>query len=139
MTSGFGFWTFSSHSGLNSTLFEILRHECIKNVLIVAETLSIRRVPRLVSGRWFPVPRCEFFEAQVSGDRFWNAIWPIHAAKLGESPITARTIDWVTSLTGLGLALLGFYGLWSFAFKARARRKIGPTMASNAKAPFNKS
>jgi uncharacterized iron-regulated membrane protein len=56
------------------------------------------------------------------GDRFWNAIWPIHAAKLGDSPITARTIDWVTSLTGLGLALLGFYGLWAFAFKAPARR-----------------
>ena len=57
-----------------------------------------------------------------AGDRAWNAIWPLHAAKVGGGQLATRTIDLVTSLTGLGLALLGAYGLWAFALKLKSKR-----------------
>jgi uncharacterized iron-regulated membrane protein len=62
-------------------------------------------------------------QASSPGDRAWNAVWPLHAAKVSDGPVAARAVDALTSLTGLGLALLGAYGLWAFALKHSSKRR----------------
>jgi uncharacterized iron-regulated membrane protein len=49
--------------------------------------------------------------------RISNAIYPIHAAFVG-----GRVYDLVTFLSGLALAAMGGFGLWSFVVKPRKRR-----------------
>lgn len=52
-------------------------------------------------------------QALGSGDRAWNALWPLHAAKLGTG-LSARLYDMMMAVTGFGLALLGGYGVFAF-------------------------
>lgn len=52
-------------------------------------------------------------QALGPGDRAWNALWPLHAAKLGTG-FSARFYDVILALTGFGLALLGGYGFVAF-------------------------
>jgi uncharacterized iron-regulated membrane protein len=65
------------------------------------------------------------------GDRWTNALYPLHAAKLGEgAAITARIVDAVWAATGAGLVLMGVFGLWAFLVRplrtpSRHRRRPG--------------
>lgn len=58
------------------------------------------------------------------GYRLNDALYPIHTAAVG-----GRLYDAVTFLTGLALAALGGFGLWSFLLKPR-RRRSRPSSAS---------
>jgi uncharacterized iron-regulated membrane protein len=48
--------------------------------------------------------------------RLYNGLYPLHTAKVGGWAMKA-----LTALSGLALALLGAYGLWSFLIKPRRR------------------
>lgn len=56
-------------------------------------------------------------QALGQGRRVNNAIYPVHTAYVG-----GALYDAVTALSGLALALLGGFGLWSFLIKPRRRR-----------------
>lgn len=51
------------------------------------------------------------------GYQLENGLYPVHAAKVG-----GRLYDAVAFLSGLALATLGVFGLWSFIIKPRKRR-----------------
>ena len=51
------------------------------------------------------------------GLRLNNALYPIHVAAIG-----GRVMDAVTFLSGLALAALGVFGLWSFLVKPRWKK-----------------
>jgi uncharacterized iron-regulated membrane protein len=57
------------------------------------------------------------------GHRAFNAMWPLHAAKVGDG-VAARVVDAITAATGLSLAALGLYGAWSFALRKPRRRAV---------------
>lgn len=60
--------------------------------------------------------------------RISNAIYPIHAASVG-----GRAYDLVTFLSGLALAGMGGFGLWSFVVKPRRKRaRSGPRLGPGA-------
>jgi uncharacterized iron-regulated membrane protein len=52
------------------------------------------------------------------GYRLNDALYPIHAAAVG-----GRLYDLLAALTGLALAALGGFGLWSFVIKPRRRSR----------------
>jgi uncharacterized iron-regulated membrane protein len=52
------------------------------------------------------------------GYRIDNAIYPLHTAFAG-----GRAVDLVTFVSGLALAALGVFGLWSFLIKPRGKRR----------------
>jgi uncharacterized iron-regulated membrane protein len=57
------------------------------------------------------------------GERLWNAVWPLHAAKIG-SGFSGRIVDIATALTGIGLAALGAYGMWAFLLRKSHKRHL---------------
>jgi uncharacterized iron-regulated membrane protein len=69
------------------------------------------------------------------GDRWTNALYPLHAGKLGEgSGIAARFVDAAWAACGLGLALLGVFGLWAFLVRPLRQQLPDPRRDRTAKA-----
>jgi uncharacterized iron-regulated membrane protein len=60
-----------------------------------------------------------------SGQRAYNAFYPLHAGKVGGLPYEA-----VVFLSGLALASLGGFGLWSFLLKQTRRRPARTRVAA---------
>ena len=50
------------------------------------------------------------------GERWYHALYPIHAAKLGTG-VGARLADLIWAAAGLGLAAGGLFGLWAFLIR----------------------
>ncbi|MFN3522108.1 MAG: PepSY-associated TM helix domain-containing protein [Phenylobacterium sp.] len=64
------------------------------------------------------VLRAEDAQAWGLGLRIYNGLYPVHSAAVG-----GRAYDAVIAATGLALASLGGFGLWSFLIKPRRRRR----------------
>jgi len=58
------------------------------------------------------------------GERAIHAIYPLHAGSVG-----GWLYEWVTVLSGLALAALGFVGAWSFLIKPRRKLRPGRILA----------
>lgn len=59
-------------------------------------------------------------ERLTPGERAFNAVYPLHAAKVG-----GRVWDVMAALTGIGLAVLSVVGAFAFLRRPRRRRRVG--------------
>lgn len=63
-------------------------------------------------------------QALTRGERALHAIYPVHAGAVG-----GWLYEWVTVLSGLALAALGFVGTWSFLIKPRRKARFAGSPA----------
>ena len=63
------------------------------------------------------------------GEQWYNALYPIHAARLG-SGIGARAVDFAWAGAGLGLAASGLFGLWAFLVRPQRNPRKRPQVAA---------
>ncbi len=73
------------------------------------------------------VLRVDDAQSWGGGQRLYNTLYPLHAAAVG-----GRLYDALIALTGLALASLGGFGLWSFLITPRRRRRAQVARAGQA-------